>query len=123
MFLNNWFWNIYSETFVFETFVKKLRFQVLVEQTSGASKSDEVDRILSNVFTQYRKEVHPATNRNDGAIEVGLSIIPLFIDIVRETFLIIPIQGKPLNMITDNIIIRLGDSDWERNNTPFIKQV
>ena len=63
-------------------------FKVLVKRAYGASKSDEVDRILSNVFTQYRKEVHPATNRVDGAVEVGLSIIPLFIDIVSENIFV-----------------------------------
>jgi hypothetical protein len=51
----------------------------------SASKSEETDRILSNIFTNYNKDVHPGSDRADGAVEVGVSIIPLFIDIVRST--------------------------------------
>ena len=54
-----------------------------MNRVCDASKADEVDRIISNVFTNYNKDLHPATSRTDGAIEVGLSILPLFIDIVR----------------------------------------
>ena len=55
---------------------------MLCGQVESASKSEEVDRILSNVFTNYNKDVHPGSDRVDGAVEVGLSVIPLFIDIV-----------------------------------------
>ena len=54
----------------------------LFDPVSSASKSEEVDRIISNIFTNYKKDVHPSTSRMDGAIEVGLSIIPLFIEVV-----------------------------------------
>jgi hypothetical protein len=49
---------------------------------NAASKAEEVDRIISNILTNYKKEVHPSSNRYDGAVEVGISVIPLFLDIV-----------------------------------------
>ena len=57
-------------------------FAAIFDPVSGASKSDEVDRIIGNIFTSYKKDIHPSTSRQDGAIEVGLSIIPLFIEVV-----------------------------------------
>ncbi len=51
------------------------------------NRGDRTDVIIKNIMSNYDKSVHPNSDRADGAVQVEISLKPLALNIVSETFL------------------------------------